>query len=40
MKKPVKRVCGMRTGVPYGKIEKSVVPDDTWIAAGVRELLA
>ncbi|NPV54150.1 MAG: alpha-ketoacid dehydrogenase subunit beta [Firmicutes bacterium] len=39
LKKPVKRICGMRTGIPYGKIEKSVVPNDEWIIAGVREVL-
>ena len=38
---PVKRVCGMRTGIPYGaKLEKAVVPDDDWIIAGVREVLS
>ena len=38
---PVKRVCGMRTGVPYDKdLEKAVVPNDKWIVAGVREVLA
>jgi pyruvate/2-oxoglutarate/acetoin dehydrogenase E1 component len=40
LKKPVKRVCGMRTGVPYGKdLERAVVPNDEWIIAGVREVL-
>jgi len=40
LKKPVKRVCGMRTGIPYGKVlEKAVVPSDDWIMAGVREVL-
>ena len=40
LKKPVKRVCGMRTGIPYGKVlEKAVVPNDEWIMAGVREVL-
>jgi len=38
--KPVKRVCGTRTGVPYGKdLERAVVPNAEWIAAGVREVL-
>jgi len=37
---PVKRVCGMRTGVPYGKIEKLVVPNEDWIVDAVHELLA
>ncbi len=40
LKKPVKRVCGMRTGIPYGKdMEKAVVPNDEWIIAGIREVL-
>lgn len=41
LKKPVKRVCGMRTGVPYPtELEKAVVPNDEWIVAAVREVLA
>jgi pyruvate/2-oxoglutarate/acetoin dehydrogenase E1 component len=40
LKKPVKRVCGIRTGIPYGKdLEKAVVPNDEWIMTGVREVL-
>lgn len=40
LKKPVKRVCGMRTGIPYGAVlEKACVPDDQWIINGVKELL-
>lgn len=39
LKKPVKRVCGMRTGIPYGTIEKAVVPNDEWIIRGVKEVL-
>lgn len=40
LKKPVKRVCGMRTSIPYGKdLERAVVPDDEWIIAGVHEVL-
>ena len=40
LRKPVKRVCGMRTGVPYGTaLEKAVVPNDEWIADAVREVL-
>lgn len=40
LKMPIKRVCGMRTGVPYGKdLERAVVPNDEWIIAGVREVL-
>ena len=39
--KPVKRVCGMRTGVPYPThLEKAVVPDADWIVAGVKDVLA
>lgn len=38
--KPVKRVCGMRTGIPYGHVlERAVVPNDEWIIEGVREVL-
>lgn len=41
LKKPVKRVCGMRTGIPYGaELEKAVVPNDEWIRDAVCELLA
>ena len=41
LKKPVKRVCGMRTGVPYGKdLEKAVVPDDEWIIEAVNDVLS
>ena len=40
LKNPVKRVCGMRTGVPYGKdLERAVVPNEDWIIEGVREVL-
>ena len=40
LKKPVKRVCGMRTAVPYGtELERAVVPNDEWIIEGVREVL-
>jgi len=40
LKAPVKRVCGMRTGVPYGTaLEKAVVPNADRIIAGVREVL-
>jgi len=38
--RPVKRVCGLRTGVPYPThLEKAVAPDAAWIAAGVKEVL-
>ncbi len=41
LRKPVRRVCGMRTGIPYGTdLEKAVVPDAGWICDAVRELLA
>jgi len=40
LKAPVKRVCGMRTGIPYGaELEKAVVPNDQWIIEAVREML-
>ena len=40
LEKPVKRVCGMRTGIPYGTyLEKAVVPNDEWIIRAVRGLL-
>ena len=40
LKAPVKRVCGMRTGIPYpADLERAVVPDDSWITAGVREAM-
>jgi pyruvate/2-oxoglutarate/acetoin dehydrogenase E1 component len=40
LKKPVKRVCGMRTGVPYPTLlEKAVVPNDEWIVHAVKEML-
>ena len=41
LKKPARRVCGMRTGVPYGtELEKAVVPNDEWIAKAVMEVMA
>jgi pyruvate/2-oxoglutarate/acetoin dehydrogenase E1 component len=40
LKKPVKRVCGMRTGIPYpAKLERAVVPDENWIIDAVREIV-
>ncbi len=39
LRKPVKRVSGMRTGIPYGTLEKAVVPNDDWIIDAVRDLL-
>ena len=40
LRKSVKRVCSMRTGVPYGKIEKMVIPSSEHIVSAVREILA
>ncbi|MGQ9607876.1 MAG: alpha-ketoacid dehydrogenase subunit beta [bacterium] len=40
LKKPVKRVCGMRTAIPYGTVlEKAVVPNEEWIINGVYEVI-
>jgi pyruvate/2-oxoglutarate/acetoin dehydrogenase E1 component len=40
LKKPVKRVCGMRTGIPYPtQLEKAAVPDESWIVKAVEEVL-
>jgi pyruvate/2-oxoglutarate/acetoin dehydrogenase E1 component len=40
LKKPVRRVTGMRTGIPYDKdLERSVVPSAPWIVDAVRQLL-
>jgi len=37
---PIRRICGMRTGIPYGtELEKAVVPNADWIAAAARELM-
>lgn len=38
--KPVKRLCGMRTHIPYGIIERLAVPSAESITAAVHELLA
>ena len=41
LKKPVKRHCGIRTGIPYGPIlERQVIPSEDSIAKAVRELVA
>ena len=41
LRAPVRRVCGMRSGIPYGsELEKAVVPDAAKICDAVRELLA
>ena len=40
LKRPVRRVCGMRTGIPYGAaLERAVVPNDEWIAEAARALM-
>lgn len=40
LKSPVKRVCGMRTGIPYGTVlERACVPNDEWIIKAVKEML-
>ncbi|MCX7017504.1 MAG: dehydrogenase E1 component subunit alpha/beta [Candidatus Sumerlaeota bacterium] len=40
LKKPVRRVTGMRTGIPYDKdLERAVVPSPPWIIDAVRSLL-
>lgn len=41
LKKPVKRLCSIRTGIPYGPtLERQVVPSEHSIAAAVRELMS
>jgi len=40
LKKPVKRVTGMRTGIPYDKdLERAVVPSVPWVVDAVRSIL-
>ena len=40
LKKPVKRITGMRTGIPYDKdLERQVVPGVKEVVSGARELL-
>lgn len=40
LKKPVKRVTGMRTGIPYDKdMERAVVPSTPWIVDAVKDVL-
>jgi len=40
LKKPVKRITGMRTGIPYGPIlELKVIPSEEKIVEAVREIL-
>jgi pyruvate/2-oxoglutarate/acetoin dehydrogenase E1 component len=38
--KPVRRLCGMRTGVPYGKLEQQVIPSSDDIVQSARDVLA
>lgn len=40
LKKPVKRLCTARTGIPYGPVlERQLVPNENSIADAVRELM-
>ena len=40
LKRPVKRLCGMRTGIPYGPVlERQVIPSENSIAEAVRDLV-
>ena len=40
LKKPVKRHCGMRTGIPYGPtLERQCIPSADSIADAARDLL-
>ena len=40
LKKPVKRITGMRTGIPYGPVlERLVIPSEEKIVEGVREMI-
>jgi pyruvate/2-oxoglutarate/acetoin dehydrogenase E1 component len=40
LERPVKRLCGLRTGMPYGPThEREVIPNERSIAATVRELV-
>jgi hypothetical protein len=39
LKQPVKRLGGMRTGIPYGPVlERQVIPGEDSIARAVRDL--
>jgi len=41
LKKPVKRLCGLRTCIPYGPVlERQVIPDEVKIQEAVHQLLA
>lgn len=40
LKKPVKRLCSIRTGIPYGPVlERQVIPNEDSIAGAVRDLV-
>ena len=40
LKKPVRRITGMRTGIPYGSVlEMQVIPNEGKIVEGVRQLI-
>jgi len=40
LKKPVKRLCAIRTGIPYGPVlERQVIPSADSIAGAVRDLV-
>jgi pyruvate/2-oxoglutarate/acetoin dehydrogenase E1 component len=39
LKKPVAKVCGMRTGMPYGVIERECVPNENWIIDAVKKII-
>lgn len=40
LKKPVLRLCGMRTGIPYGPVlERQVIPSEATIVEAVRRLV-
>ena len=40
LKKPVKRLCTVRTGIPYGPdFERQIIPNESKICAAVKELI-
>jgi pyruvate dehydrogenase E1 component beta subunit len=40
LKQPVRRLCGMRTGIPFGPVlERQVIPGEASIVEAVRELV-
>ena len=41
LRKPVKRLCGLRTGIPYGPVlERQVIPSEASIMHAARELVS